>query len=110
MSNQSPKNVKHRHLLLDPTIKRWYDNLARGSEITADVYLRRLGSFCEQNQLTPATLISHPKTDRPNRDITHGTSSAARFSERACSWADVSAEPQHVCDDLSCCSFSLLFY
>ena len=41
----------------DPSVRRWYDNLARGSEITADVYLRRLGSFCEQNQLTPSTLI-----------------------------------------------------
>ena len=33
-------------LLEDKTIKWWYDNVARGSKITADVYLRRLGRFC----------------------------------------------------------------
>jgi hypothetical protein len=52
------ERAKHRHLLEDRTAKRWYDNLARGSEITADVYLRRLGAFCEENRLTPATLAS----------------------------------------------------
>lgn len=52
------ERAKHRHLLGDRTAKRWYDNLARGSEITADVYLRRLGAFCEENRLTPATLAS----------------------------------------------------
>ena len=37
---------KHKHLLSDPDIKRWYDNVCRGSKVTADVYLRRLGSLC----------------------------------------------------------------
>jgi hypothetical protein len=36
---------KHRHLLEDEQIKRWYDNLCRGSKVTADVYTRRLGSI-----------------------------------------------------------------
>lgn len=40
------------------TVKRWYDNLARGSEITADVYLRRLGAICEENHTTPHPLAS----------------------------------------------------
>ena len=35
-----------RDLFEDPDIRRWYDNLSRGSKITADVYLRRLGSIC----------------------------------------------------------------
>jgi hypothetical protein len=52
------QRAKHRHHLEDKTIKRWYDNLARGSEITADVYLRRLGAFCEENKLTPHGLTS----------------------------------------------------
>lgn len=34
----------------------WYSNLCEGSEITADVYLRRLGRFCEENSLTPLSL------------------------------------------------------
>ena len=50
--------AKHRHLLEDKTLKRWHDNLARGSVITADVYLRRLGAFCEENRLTPHALAS----------------------------------------------------
>lgn len=52
------ERAKHRHLLEDKTIRRWYDNLARGSEITADVYLRRLGAFCEENHTTPHELAS----------------------------------------------------
>ncbi|HVP16855.1 MAG TPA: hypothetical protein VMT42_05785 [candidate division Zixibacteria bacterium] len=32
-------------LLNDKGIKRWYDNLRRGSEVTADVYLRRFGKW-----------------------------------------------------------------
>ena len=30
-------------LLKDKVLKRWYDNVARGSVIAADVYLRLLG-------------------------------------------------------------------
>ena len=37
-----------------------FDNVARGSQITADVYLRRLGSFCALKSLTPAYLASLP--------------------------------------------------
>jgi hypothetical protein len=37
---------KYTYLFRDPDIKRWYDNVSRGSKITADVYLRRLGSIC----------------------------------------------------------------
>ena len=37
---------------------RWYRNVQRGSEVTADVYLRRLGGFCNQNGLEPKHLPS----------------------------------------------------
>ncbi len=47
---------KYAHLLNDEVIRRWHVNLARGSEITADVYLRRLGAFCNENQVTPQAL------------------------------------------------------
>ncbi len=50
--------AKYPHLLEDRNVKRWYDNLARGSPVTADVYLQRLGAFCEENKLTPKTLAS----------------------------------------------------
>jgi hypothetical protein len=45
-------------LLQDPKIKRWHQNLARGSQVTADVYLRRLGNFCESTKTTPQKLAT----------------------------------------------------
>jgi hypothetical protein len=50
--------AKYLHLLDDQQVRRWHDNVARGSPITADVYLRRLGSFCAENKLTPAVLAA----------------------------------------------------
>jgi hypothetical protein len=47
---------KSRRLLKDPSVTAWYSNLCEGSEITADVYLRRLGRFCEENDTTPQRL------------------------------------------------------
>ncbi|MEM2352427.1 MAG: hypothetical protein QXT26_08485 [Thermoproteota archaeon] len=39
-------------------VRRWYGNVAKGSRVTADVYLRRLGSFCERfNVSSPRQLI-----------------------------------------------------
>jgi hypothetical protein len=45
-------------LLEDQKIMRWHANLARGSQVTADVYLRRLGNFCESKEITPQKLIT----------------------------------------------------
>ncbi|MEM1613378.1 MAG: hypothetical protein QXP25_00525 [Thermoplasmatales archaeon] len=44
---------KGRILFSDKEVERWYRNLARGSIITADVYLRRLSKFCEEVKLKP---------------------------------------------------------
>jgi hypothetical protein len=52
-----PKN-KYLYLFEDPDVKRWYDNMARGSPATADVYLRRVGAFCEKLKTTPKKLVS----------------------------------------------------
>jgi len=46
--------------------KRWYDYVARGSRITADVYLRRLGNFYTQNKLTPNSLVLLKEKDLHN--------------------------------------------
>ena len=48
---------RHKHLLKDPDVKRWYDNLARGSVITAEERLRRLGRFCMVTGLDPKEII-----------------------------------------------------
>lgn len=54
---------KHRHLLSDPDVDRWFNNTARGSPVTADVYLRRLGAFCERHKITPKTFLSMTDED-----------------------------------------------
>ena len=52
------KTPRYAYLLKDLKVKRWNANLARGSQVTADVYLRRLGNFCETNQTTPQKLAA----------------------------------------------------
>ena len=49
--------TKKDSLLSNQDIKRWYDNLARSSVVTAEVRLRKLGRFCENNKMTPRELI-----------------------------------------------------
>lgn len=56
--NSRPQKNKYLYLFEDSDVKRWYDNLARGSPATADVYLRRVGSFCEAVKMTPKKLAS----------------------------------------------------
>lgn len=49
--------TKKDSLLSNQDIRRWYDNLARSSIVTAEVRLRKLGRFCENNRITPRELI-----------------------------------------------------
>ena len=49
---------KYASLLRDVDVHRWYENVARGSQVTADVYLHRLGAFCNHFSLTPKRLAS----------------------------------------------------
>ena len=51
------KITKKDNLLSNQDIRRWYDNLARSSVVTAEVRLRKLGKFCENNNMTPKELI-----------------------------------------------------
>ena len=51
------KPTKKASLLANKDIKRWHDNLARSSIVTAEVRLRKLGKFCENNKITPMELI-----------------------------------------------------
>src|SRR2546427_9901327 len=59
------KITKKDSLLSNQDIRRWYDNLARSSFVTAEVRLRKLGKFCENNKITPMELIElgqkHPR-------------------------------------------------
>ncbi|RKY84600.1 site-specific integrase [candidate division KSB1 bacterium] len=53
-----PQKKKYSSLLNNKNISRWYHNISRGSKTTADVYLRRLGSFCNSLNTTPSKLIN----------------------------------------------------
>ena len=48
---------KYQHLLKDRDLKRWHHDVTTGSKITGDVYLRRLGAFCNDVHKTPQELI-----------------------------------------------------
>ncbi len=42
---------KYSKMLEDDDVRRWYENLAAKSKITANVYLRTLGLFYELTEL-----------------------------------------------------------
>jgi len=46
-----------------PAVRRWLTNLARGSPITAEVALRRLGRVCELLETTPQKLLEEAERD-----------------------------------------------
>ena len=49
--------AKYSSLLEDVDVRRWYENVARGSRVTADVYLRRLGALCQSFGRSPKDLL-----------------------------------------------------
>lgn len=51
------RRSKYRPLLDDEKIRRWYNHVARGAEVTADVYLRRIGCFCNEHDITVHKLL-----------------------------------------------------
>jgi site-specific recombinase XerD len=56
--------AKYEGMLHDPDVKRWFDNLKAKSILTATVYLRTLGYFCELTGGTPQEIIQDAK-ERP---------------------------------------------
>ncbi|MDE1863786.1 MAG: hypothetical protein KGI33_12920, partial [Thaumarchaeota archaeon] len=55
--HKQDKPTKKHNLLSNQDIRRWYDNLSRSSLVTAEVRLRKLGKFCENNKITPMELV-----------------------------------------------------
>ncbi|MCL5440157.1 MAG: site-specific integrase [Candidatus Thermoplasmatota archaeon] len=51
------KEKKYAHLWEDKDVERWYKNLARGSQATADVRFRGLGRFCDKFGITPGEIL-----------------------------------------------------
>jgi hypothetical protein len=60
------RGAKYKHLLADPMMERWNRSVARGSQITADVYLRRLGNVCLEGKIAPGDLVKRTNAERRN--------------------------------------------
>ncbi|RJS85039.1 hypothetical protein CW706_02410 [Candidatus Bathyarchaeota archaeon] len=58
--------AKYASLLEDVDIRHWYENVARGSCVTADVYLRRLGAFCQSFGRSPKDLLGMSEAELYN--------------------------------------------
>ncbi len=59
---EEPERPEYKALLAqDVNLRRWFQNNAKGSQIVAEVYLRRLGSFCAQNRMSPGAYAKLPK-------------------------------------------------
>ena len=57
------KLSKKERILLNPDVKRWHDNLARRSKLTAEVRARRLSHFCEVHDISPIQFAEKGKQD-----------------------------------------------
>jgi hypothetical protein len=55
------KGAKYQWMLEDADVRRWLLNIERGSPLTAEVSLRRLGKACELLKLTPKDMILRAK-------------------------------------------------
>ena len=64
INNNTAKQTKLAKMLTNEHVKRWHDNLARGSPLTAEVRVRRLGAFCSQYKMRPGQII-----DKAGKDI-----------------------------------------
>jgi len=58
-----PRRLKYAAFEKDPTFVRWHTNLARGSPITAEVAVRRLGRVCELLDTTPQEMLETAEKD-----------------------------------------------
>ena len=58
-----PKHSKWHKLFSDPDVERWFRSTARGSSLTAEVRLRRLGRACELLDLEPRDIVEEARDD-----------------------------------------------
>jgi hypothetical protein len=55
-------NAKYNYLLLDDEVNRWFLNLRAKSILTATVYLRTLGLYCEIEKTNPKRILDMANT------------------------------------------------
>jgi len=71
---------KYRYLLEDEDVRRWYENLARGSPAGAEIYFRSLGNFCQLNNITPQELAQKPVSEIEDLLMDYVTSAQKRHA------------------------------
>ena len=59
-----PAGSKYKHLLEGQDVRRWYENLEAKSVITATVYLRTLGLYCELVKTSPKEILSDARSKK----------------------------------------------
>jgi len=62
---------KYAYLLEDGDVRRWFENFATRSKVTAMVYLRTLGLYCEMNRTDPKALLTIAETKELRDNFTH---------------------------------------
>ncbi len=78
------KPNKKEILLANKDIRRWYDNHARSSLVSAEVRIRKLGKFCENNKITPMELVDlGQKSPRAVADLLEDTISTMEKNANA---------------------------
>ncbi len=65
-----PNAGKYGDLLSDKDVRRWHDNLAANSPITAEVYLRTLGLYCDLLHTAPKNILKDAPKKRFRDDFT----------------------------------------
>ncbi|MDG7000129.1 MAG: site-specific integrase [Nitrososphaerota archaeon] len=69
---------KYSSLLEDQDVKRWIDNLSANSLITAEVYLRTMGLYCDLLGTTPKKILK----DAPSKRFRDGFTDFVRKMEK----------------------------
>ena len=63
--NENGERITHFALLNDDDVKRWYENIKAGSSLTAGVYLRGMGFYCNEMKTTPKKILEDAKEIKP---------------------------------------------
>ena len=61
---------KYSSLLEDQDVRRWIDNLGANSTITAEVYLRTMGLYCDLLRTTPKKILEEARSKQFRDEFT----------------------------------------
>ena len=67
-AGKKKRRTNREIMLKDPDVKRWYDNMAKRSRLTANVKLQKLKIFCEKADTDPRKIIELAKCS--NKKVT----------------------------------------